>query len=79
MHMFKAYLKALKESIYIKRKEFDVYHVVKASLTEEHIIIYGDFAESCSKDILEIKVSVFSQPAAILRLLVLMICRTIVL
>ena len=63
--IFKEDLKRLKQHC-IKRKQFDGYRKMKASLTKEDTIGHTDFAESYRRmqykvRILEIKVSVISQ------------------
>ena len=44
--MFKDDIKTLKEHIYIKRRNLNAYHEIKASLSEKDLMIREDFTES---------------------------------
>ena len=44
--IFKDDIKTLKELIYIKRKQVNAYHEIKASLSENDLMLHEDFAES---------------------------------
>ena len=44
--MFKDDIKTLKEHIYIKRRQVNAYHEINASLSENDLMLHGDFAES---------------------------------
>ena len=48
--MFKDDIKTLKEHIYIKRRQVNGYHEIKASLSENDLMLHVDFAESYKND-----------------------------
>ena len=48
--MFKDDIKTLKEHIYIKRRQVTAYNEIKASLSENYLILHVDFAENYKND-----------------------------
>ena len=48
--MFKDDIKTLKEHIYIKRRQVNGYHEIKASLSEKDLMLHVDFAVSYKND-----------------------------
>ena len=48
--MFKDDIKTLKQHIYIKRRLVNAYNDIKASLSENDLILHVDFAERCTND-----------------------------
>ena len=48
--MFKDDIKTLKEYIYIKRRQVNGYHEIKASLSEKDLMLHVDFAVSYKND-----------------------------
>ena len=50
VEMFKDDIKISKEHIYIQRMHVNTYHEIKASLSENDLMLHVDFAESCKND-----------------------------
>ena len=48
---FKDDIKTLKEHIYIKRRQVNAYHEIKASFSETDLMFHVDFAESYKSDL----------------------------
>ena len=48
--MFKEDIKALKEHFYNKKKQVNAYHEIKASLSENYLMLHVNFAESYKND-----------------------------
>ena len=48
--MFKDDINTLKENIYIKRRQANVYHEIKASFSENDLMLHVDFVESYKND-----------------------------
>ena len=74
--MFKDDIKTLKEQISIKRRQLNAYHEIKASLSENDLMLHVDFAEMTSKmpykvHISEINVSGYLQRVAMLKFLII--------
>ena len=46
VEMFKDDMKTLKEHIYIKRRQLNAYHKIKASLSENYWMLHSEFAGS---------------------------------
>ena len=74
--MFKDDIKTLKEQISIKRRQLNAYHEIKASLSQNDLMLHVDFAEMTSKmpykvHISEINVSGYLQRVAMLKFLII--------
>ena len=62
VEMFRNDIKELKKGIYIKRRQVNAYHEIKASLSENDLMLHVDFTETLREKCLcsELFCSVFS-------------------